>query len=83
MRKSFLTILGLLITVMVVVFLSYLLIKAYLFRSLAVSSGQAGPPQNVQGLDQYRTVIDDARSLTSDVNKRIRQQQEDIDKMLH
>ena len=82
MRKSFLSILGLLITVMIMVFLSYLLLNAYLFKRPAASVTGKPLPQNANSVTQYKTIIDDTRSITGDINKRIRQQQEDIDAML-
>lgn len=80
MRKSFLTILGLLVTVIIIVFLSYFLLNAYLFKQPATA--QRVLPENVQGTAQYKTIIDDARNLTNDINKQIRQQQEQIDEIL-
>jgi len=81
-QKGFLSILGLLITVVIIAFLSYLLINVYLFRQPAILEMEQGVPQNVHGVKQYQTIIDDTHRFTAEINEGIRSRQQQIDDML-
>lgn len=82
-RRAFLSMLGLLIGVAVIFLLFYLMVKAYFLRKPQAFEGSQYLPQDIRGATQYKTIINDAHSLVSDVNKRLRLEQTQIDDMLN